>query len=316
MTSQRKDVALRVLSLRRVFVHHPAFLRLEEQFRLLLDRRRAELEAGVVMEARGIAVIGASGSGKTTAVARLLSHTPDLVIDDPNGPRRDVVSFQVPSPATVKFVGQTALEALGYPLRRNRTEMIIWDLVRQHLRARQTLFLHLDEAQDLLRHQTSKVIQSVVRTLKSLMQTREWPVGLIVSGMPELKDLLNHDPQLARRFYPIEFQRLHAGIDGEEVSETVRSYADRANLGTELGSALEFPARLVHAADGEFGLVIELIIGAIEEALLADSDTLNQDHFIAVFRRRSGCVDALNPFVAADFDRIDARALLQAEVVP
>ncbi|EKF42406.1 transposition protein [Nitratireductor indicus C115] len=315
MTDKQAEVAARVVVLRRIFAHHPAFLQLEEQFRLLLDRRRAELAAGLITEARGIAVVGASGSGKTTAIARLLSHTPGLVSENQKDSRRDVVSFQVPSPATLKFVGQTALEALGYPLRRNRTEMIIWEMVRHHLQQRKTLFLHLDEAQDLLRYQTPKMLQSVVRTLKSLMQTKEWPVGLILSGMPEVKDLLNHDPQLARRFYPVEFPRLRAGLDGERVIEIVASYADRTSMETGNTVGDDFAARLIRAADGEFGLVIELIIGAIEEALIAGDRRLDRQHFTCAFRRRSGCIDGLNPFLADDFERINVRELLQVETV-
>jgi type II secretory pathway predicted ATPase ExeA len=311
MTSRGATVAGKVLALRKIFADRPELRTLEEQFRLLLHRRRTEIEASVV----GIAILGPSGSGKTTAVARLISHTSGIVANDPNSPRADVVSFQVPSPATLKFIGQTALEALGYPLRRDRTEMIIWQMVRQHLQARQTLFLHLDEAQDLMRHQTPKMLQGVVRTLKSLMQTRDWPVGIILSGMPDLKDLLNHDPQLARRFYPIEFSRLHPDLDGDSIASLVRDYTDRGGICvSEMDVA--FAARLIHAADGEFGLVIELVIAAIEEAFLADATTLTSAHFRAAFRRRSGCVDALNPFVAEDFERINTRLLLQSELLP
>lgn len=314
MTNRPTNVSEQILALRRIFAHHSAYHQLEQQFQLLLDRRRTEIAAGVTMEARGIALIGASGSGKTTAVARLLSHSAGLGGDATKTPRKDVVSFQVPSPATLKFVGQTALEALGYPLRRERTEMIIWATVRQHLQARKTLFLHLDEAQDLMRHQTPKVLQSVVRTLKSLMQTRDWPVGLVLSGMPDLKELLNHDPQLARRFYPIEFPNLSTVTDGDEVGHLTASYAQRVNLEAKHLFSDEFSARLIHSADGEFGLVVELIIAAIEEALNSGDSSLENRHFVEAFRRRSGCVDALNPFQAADFERIDARALLQNEV--
>jgi hypothetical protein len=34
------------------------------------------------------------------------------------------------------------------------------------------------------------------------------------------------------------------------------------------------------------------------------------DDFAAAFRRRSGCVDDLNPFLCDDYRAVDARALL------
>ncbi|MCX8281517.1 TniB family NTP-binding protein [Phyllobacterium sp. 0TCS1.6C] len=307
-------VAQRIVILKQVFAAHPAYERLQAEFQLLLDRRRAEISAGVVMEARGIAVIGASGSGKTSAVARLFSHTPGLVIDEPETARTEVVSFLVPAPATLKFVGVTALDAVGYPFQGRRTEMIIWDMVRQHLRARRTLFLHLDEAQDLMRHQTKEAIQPVVRTLKSLMQTKIWPVGLILSGTLELRELLNHDPQLARRMVPVEFPRLTRHASADFALNVTQEYAARSSLQQMVNFNPDFAARLVHAADHEFGLLIEIVIEAIQVALLARADTLDLQHFAAAFERRSGCLPGLNPFLAADFERINTRVLLQNEV--
>lgn len=93
MTDLNSSVAQKIVSLKGVFAQHHAFEHLQSEFRLLLDRRRAELAAGVVHEARGIAVICASGSGKTSAVARLLSHTPGLIIDEPGTARTEVISF-------------------------------------------------------------------------------------------------------------------------------------------------------------------------------------------------------------------------------
>jgi Bacterial TniB protein len=179
--------------------------------------------------------------------------------------------------------------------------MVIWGLVRSRLSIRRVLFLHLDEAQDLLRHQSAKELESVVRTLK---------VALILSGMPELKDLLNHDPQLARRFFPVEFPRLHRSGDIDRVIGMVKFYAEKADLGSLNVNTKDFAARLIHAADCEFGLSIELVIAAIEEALLADSASLSNMHFAEAFKIRSGCIAGLNPFLADSFERIDARALL------
>lgn len=305
------DIPQRILALRRMFSRNRTYRAFESRFRYLLDRRRAELAAGIVAEARCIALIGASGSGKTRAAEHLFATQPDLVLHDPDTARLDVASFQVPSPATLKFVGQMCLAALGLELQRDKSAQIIWAMVKGHLGDRQTLFLHFDEAQDLSRHQTPKELNAVVSTLKSLLQHKSWPVGLILTGTNDLKAVINHDEQLARRVYPIEFARLNAMLDGDRILKTLRRYTNAAEL-TPSPDVLtpEMAARLTHAADLEFGLLIEMIIAAIEEALNAGGMDLGTGHFAAMFHHRTGCIDGLNAFVAEDFERIEPRRLL------
>ena len=72
-----------------VFLKNPAHRQFEQTFTELLDRRRAEVAAGIHREARCIALIGASGSGKTSAVRYLMSHHPGLVLDDSESERLD-----------------------------------------------------------------------------------------------------------------------------------------------------------------------------------------------------------------------------------
>lgn len=117
MTDPSLDVPQRVIALRKTFVTTPTFTLLRTEFERLLALRQAEIAAGIVGEARSIAVIGASGSGKSTLVARLLSTTPGVVVDGADG-RCDVISLRIPSPATLKSVGRAILEALGFPLKR------------------------------------------------------------------------------------------------------------------------------------------------------------------------------------------------------
>jgi type II secretory pathway predicted ATPase ExeA len=313
MTDLETTVARKIVGLQQVFAEHETFEKLQKEFQRMLERRRAAIEVGDAFEARGIAVIGPSGSGKTRAVQRVFSHTPGLVIDDPRTARTEVVSFLVPAPATLKFVGARGLRAVGYQLNGNKTEMAIWDLFRQHLQARGTLFLHLDEAQDLRRRQKWEAVEPVIRTLKSLMQTQVWPVGLVLSGMPELKDLINHDPQLARRLIPIEFPGLVPGIDNEQVLGLTRTYMDRACLVANDHFDNDFAARLIHSADRQFGRLTEIVIEAIETALLLQANEVGYRHFAAAYQRRTGCRDALNPFLANDFTRINTSMLLEHE---
>ena len=136
------------------------------------------------------------------AIRELIRQNRNLIEADPSQDICEFIGLQVPSPATMKFVGAATLRALGYPSSGDKQGPAIWDEVKIQLKLRQTCFLHLDEAHDLARYQTDKERQSVVNTLKSLMENSYWPTGLILSGMPDLKKIVNQDPQLARRLYP------------------------------------------------------------------------------------------------------------------
>lgn len=73
-------------------------------------------------------------------------------------------------------------------------------------------------------------MQSVVNTLKSLMQNPTWPTGLILSGMPALKHLLHLDPQLSRRFVPIHLAPTSFTTHGNILPEIAANYLDAAKL--------------------------------------------------------------------------------------
>ncbi|WP_299695234.1 TniB family NTP-binding protein [uncultured Tateyamaria sp.] len=300
----------KIVGLKKLYYTRETHEHLRDQFDRLLNSRREELRQGITREGRAIALLGPSGSGKTTAVERLLYRHPELVLPEPDQERADVISFRVPSPATLKDVGMTALDALGYPLSRDRPAGIIWAMVREFLKKRQTLFLHIDEAQDLYTANSDHVLRNVINTLKSLMQHKDWPVSIILSGMPEVRKMLNFDPQLARRFYPIELEPLSLAADEAMLKDMLSAYLRKAELRPSSDLLYtDFLMRLLHASAHEFGLVIELIIAAIEEAFIAPADELRSEHFACAFRRRTGCYDGMNPFVAPDYADIDPRKL-------
>lgn len=309
------EIGRTISSLRAKFVSNDRFDELAEQFDLLLYRRRADLEAGRQSEARGIVLTGNPGSGKSTAINRLFSRHVDLSVLSMDREQADIVSFQVPSPATLKFVGQSCLRGLGYPLSRDRPANVIWQLVQHHLKQRRTLFMHLDEAQDLSPHRGTNEVQSVVNTLKSIMQNSEWPVGIILTGTGSLRALVNHDPQLSRRLLPIEFRPICWSSHGKSVKGVIRGYSKSASLMcSDEVLKPELVKRLIHSGSEELGLVIELVISALEEALIREQSEITVDAFAQAFKRRSGCVDALNPFIAEDWRAMDARLLFQREV--
>lgn len=171
------EVARIVADLKARFFTTPSYREFQCEFDLLLAERRANLLAGRQKEVHGLLIVAPSGAGKTTLVRNALRQHPSCLRMLTEGEEQaDVVSMAVPSPATPKGVGLAMLEALGYPLRRDRSAHIIWQLVKAQFAHRQVLFLHLDEAQDFARHNNRGDQHAVISTLKSLMQSPQWPV--------------------------------------------------------------------------------------------------------------------------------------------
>lgn len=299
------------------FIHHEAFEDLQEQFDRQLRRRRAAISLGNRMEARCIAILGASGSGKTTATDRLFEGRHDLILPDAGEDIAEVIRLQVPSPATLKYVGSTMLSALGYPLERDKSAGIIWDQVRQFLHRRRTLFVHLDEAQDLYTNKGSSTRNDVVNTLKILMNNKAWPVGLILSGTPDLAAMINSDIQLKRRTDVINLDAVTWASHGADVRDLFEGFVAQSGLIPDEELADDaFLKRLVHASGNEFGLTIDMLLCGIEEALYSSVQQLGLGHYAEAFRRKAGCIPAFNPFLATDYLSIDVRRVMGGQGVP
>lgn len=302
-----------VQGLRQLYIPLSEYDTLDARFGSILEQRRADEADGVAFKARSIMLVGPSGSGKTTAVRHLKHNYRHAMATDPEKEICEFIDLQVPSPATMKFVGAATLRALGYPYSGNKQGPAIWDQVKEQLKLRRTLFLGFDEAQDLARYQTEKERQSVVNTLKSLMENSVWPVGLLLSGMPDLKKIVNQDAQLARRVDPIEFGRLHSLRDVERVLKVVQRYADRAQIDVAASVKNEaFAMRLMHAADYQFGLMAEIVVLTVSHALFTQGleAKLSIRHFAEVYGERNGAEAWMNVFIADDYGRLDPRILL------
>lgn len=301
------QAAQRIAELKGYFVDHERFVPLAEGFSLLAEKRLVDMQTGRTSEAQGLALSGQAGAGKSAAISHLLTQESKRLADLGYGDST-IVSLRVPSPATLKFVGQMLLRALGYPIGAERQAWYIWGLVQHHLKERRVLFVHLDEAQDLASRGTKHELDSVASMLKTLMTDPEWPVGIILSGTNGLEDILNHDPQLARRMKTIRFESMSPAAHGEDILDLLDSYCERASLEPE-DDVLELShgERIVHAAANQFGIAIIVILDAIEDAFLHGQDTLNRHNFIRAYHRRTACDAEFNPFIVPDFLRIDTR---------
>lgn len=314
-TSLAPEVRRVIQELRALYVPTPEFKLLKQQLWELLEQRRADDADGVVPRTRGIVLVGASGSGKTTALEQLARNFSQQMQTDEAQEFCEYIYWKVANSDTTKAMGMEILRAAGYgfgDMSPSKTVPAIFHQVKVNFKLRGTKFLGIDEAQDLVRHQTDKERQVIVTNLKSLMENSVWPVGLVLAGTPNLKPIINQDVQLARRLRPIEISSLHAIRDVGRVIKIMRAYTDRARIEAAPSiSSEEFALRLIHAADYQVGLVTEIVVAALIKALSADGfdARLEVAHFTRVYRERNCVSSYLNPFVAEEYTRIDTRRL-------
>ncbi len=257
-------------------------------------------------EARGLVILGDSGSGKTTTTVRRLAKRPDL--PDYGQPSCKVVSVTAPAPCTLGQLGRATLTAIGYPLSSvARKEHEIWAKTREKLADAQVTILHYDEVQNIT--DAANVAESVrLRdTLKSCLNNAATPVGLILSGLPSVRDFLEEDYQLVRRMRFIRFERLTSD-DAGRLQKTTAMLAETAGL-TFLPSN-DVSARLIHAARGAMGLSIEMACDAVEDALKCGNDAVTIKNFAAQYSARTGCGPKANIFLANNWPDIDPTRVL------
>ncbi|UWP97797.1 TniB family NTP-binding protein [Aliiroseovarius crassostreae] len=250
------------------------------------------------LETRGIAVVGDPGSGKTELISKFFERHPLFDLQAGIETAR-CLHVTVPNPATIKSVGLELLKALGYPKTSDRRERwAIWDIVKHRLHSFGIQVLWIDEAHDLYASCSAREQDDLLKTLKSLMQG-EHAVVVILSGTKPVADLLAVDRQVGRRFSQVNLPPISFTSDGESLSNLLSTYCERVGLIAEVNDDLI--QSLIFAAHDQFGLAIEISIGAIEMALRSGHSSLTKRDFIEYWSLQEGCSFEANVFSTNQF---------------
>jgi type II secretory pathway predicted ATPase ExeA len=279
----------------------------------LAERRSAGAPYASTNRGEGniLVVLGASGAGKTTAVRRMIDGHALSNGYSVNAPGSKVITLTAPSPCNLAELGRETLNALGYPLVRARIDgPEVWRLVRERIRSLQVLVMHFDEMQHVVQTVHEAEMQKVRNILKGLLVDDKHPVGLVISGTPEIKRLMHPDRQIARRGRWIELAPLSTGADGKLVNSFVKQLAERAELQTDKAELDRLVPRLIHAGQQQLGVVAEEIHDAIRVALRRNGNHLGIEHFGAAFANRTGNLSPWNPYLAEHWGDIDSARVL------
>ncbi|WP_294641253.1 ATP-binding protein [uncultured Aureimonas sp.] len=277
-----------------------------------MRQRRSSKRAG-----RVLIVTGEAGAGKSHALMNAFESRPEFENFGVVGEACPLLSVVAPSPFTLKALGNEIVRKIGYLGERDIPEGEVWPMIRILMKELQIFIIHIDEAQHGDQISNHAVHQAVENTLKRLLQDNDWPLWLILSGLPELARFCQGDRSINRRIHHVRFESLRFPEHAEAVRGTIReisSACPRLDCSAVLSD--EFTARLLHAALHQFGILIEFVQDAILECLQTGKRKLSADHFADAYSARTGeTADRLNVFLADDWDKIDVEIALYEQPV-
>jgi len=264
----------------------------------------SDIDIGRAEKRRALFVIGESGSGKTTAIQRMLAKRPEFqpYADDYGREVLPAISFEAPKPLTLKLLARTGLEAAGYPVVGDRQENLMWNLFKTQIKERSILFVHIDEMQHVIKGTGPNEIQNISDVVKSLLQIKDWPVHAIFSGVPSLAKFLQHDErQLRNRCEVVTFDRISFPGSAADIRK-IALHIIKSDAEMEADANLfrddEFAHRLIHAANGAFGTAIQIVRAAVGYAIYGGREKVGLSDFASVYSGFTGCPVAKNVFLA------------------
>lgn len=264
-------------------------------------------------------VTGESRVGKTSETVRLVEEFNASMTEMPSGKVGKIIYCKLDGSISWKDLGHKTLEALGYTAHHRRTQGDLWRMVREQSCALGVVGLYYDECQHAF---TSGEISNakLLDRFKALMKEPEWPLMLILSGVPVLASHVNSEEQVAHLLSHIHFDEIHLGrfadptrdSDMIELNKLVYTYAERADIDVEDLVDVDFLQRLDFACASRWGLVIELLIRAFGLCRLQGQKTVTVKMFSEAYAQNSRLPQGLCPFTAPDYrDMIDSDKLME-----
>lgn len=290
---------------------------LQRKFSKLFSRHLGRLRSGKSFEGRSLLITGLSGSGKTAEISDMLNRFNETAVLLPDGKDARFASGVLEAKGSWKDLGRKTLHALGYPItnKTRRTQFEIWDLVVKQAKLQGVVEIYYDEAQHIMRGKSDAEVLSVLDAFKTLMKSHDWPLMLILSGVPELGGYVQREPQLVRLMTRIEFQEIdlssapgHPAQDYETLNEIVGSYAISAGLDVDADLPTgDFLHRLATAGTFRWGLVIDMVVDAVALAVARGEGSLERLDFVEAWCDKAGMNELATPFTHDSYERMFRR---------
>ncbi|MFJ6326103.1 MULTISPECIES: TniB family NTP-binding protein [Hyphomicrobiales] len=327
LTPEAADRAKKRGGLYSAYITSDRHQRVERAVSKIVENAAASVH-GTSGRRRALFVIGESGSGKSTALQNTLLKRAELqpYRNDEGEMISPMIYFDMPKPLKLRLLATKIIKATGYPLiNADRIpEYDLFELAKRVLKEYSVLVLFIDEAQHALKETDKATIRNLADILKSLLQIEDWPLHLVLAGVPALAKFIEHEPQLRNRSLVVELERVtfpgdlerirviaqgiietHAGmkVDGALLQDMEVEDVVGGRKVKKVRKALteDLVHRLIHASEGGFGTIIDLVRMACDFAIEVGSDVVGLAHFVECYDFLTGCQPHHNIFLAADW---------------
>ncbi|MCB4803708.1 hypothetical protein QO001_003901 [Methylobacterium brachiatum] len=283
----------------------------------LLERRDPALPVGPdnVVEARGFVLSGQARAGKSRALSEVFRGHPSLPGYGDARADCPLVTVVPQGACTLGRFGQDVFEQLGLPIVNVPTgknyELKLAHMIRNRLKIRGIKILHVDEAHHVTEPANKTEIKKIINMFKYLMIYLDWPVAVILSGIPELVSAIRNDPQLSGRMAFTAATGLVPKTDYRRIEHVVGELASVAELSIASGELAAVVPRLIHAGNRQLGRSIEITYDAIRSALTERQTALSLHTFARAYVQSRGVAPEHNPFVARDWRLTDPLLVLE-----
>lgn len=272
-----------------------------------LVRNSADAFAGAGSKRACLFVIGESNSGKTYTLEQSFKKVPEFqAYENEYGETiRPLLSMYAPTPCNTKTLAIAILSEMGLAVGGKLNEAALWEMLKRQLMQRGIRFLFIDEMSHVLRHNSPTQIRQVQDRLKHLLNNKEWPLHTIYSGVGNLANLLEGDPQLSNRTRVMRFSPLAWPTDKAFLTKCIKEIAAIAEL--SIAEDLledDFLERLLKASRESTGTVIQSVKEACCTAINRNIAELSMKAFAENYARDTGCLPPDNIFIAKNWRQL------------
>jgi len=211
----------------------------------------------------------------------------------------------MPTPCTLRNIAVECLRNLGFPVRGDITESRVWPILREQLKQRRVLFLVLDEAQRTMKSDNEFEIQKVSDTLITLVEMEDWPMRMILAGVPELEQLRTRDKQMRNRSQIMRFEPVPAKLAGRVEEWLKEIVVQHAGLGLGDIPTHEYAERLIRSCEGNVGSIFLMVRSAATFAILEGRQVIKASDFARAYHHRTACTPEANLFEVANWAELE-----------